>query len=184
VPTEVEEVEHRGIRWRRPGPKGPIEFLDPNKASWVEWAPGVDAPPRPPGWEPAQAPAYGAAGQGRPPRPGWRTPWRLVPLAVTLLVLVVAVVQVFNPSANNVKQEAATTAALLGKCLAQSGTAEGHPKYSANPVPCTSPTAAVKVVQVLASTPGSPACEPGTTGFERPYQGVQYPHILCLKPLR
>ena len=141
----------------------------------------MDAPPPPPGWEPANTTS---PGPGRPLRPGWRTPWRWVPLAVTVLVVVVAVVQVLKPSGNNVKKEAEATAALLGKCLAQTGTAEGHPKYSANPVPCTSASASVKVVQVVPSTPGSPACPTGTAGFERLYEGVQYPHILCLESLR
>ena len=177
----VEEAEHRGIRWRRPGPgaggTAPIEFLDPNTSRWVRWQPGVDAPPRPPGWEPAPAGT-------RPVRPGWRTPWRLVPLAVTALVVVVAVIQVVHPSGNNVKKEQVATAALLGKCLAQHGTAEGHPKYSPTPVPCASRAASVKVVAVVPSAPGGAPCPQGTTGFELPYPGVRYLHILCVAPVR
>jgi len=180
----AEEVEHRGIRWRRAGPGGPLQFLDPNTSAWVDWAPGVDAPPRPPGWEDLHRTAAGTAAGGRPPRPGWRTPWRLVPIAVTVLVVVVAVVQVMNPSSNNVNKEAAATAALLGKCLARSGTAEGHPKYSPHPVPCPSSAAAARVVQVLPNRPGGPECPSGTVGYEFGYEGVQYPHILCLEPLR
>ena len=181
-PDGSEEVEHRGIRWRRNEPvaggQATIEFLDPNTSRWVPWQPGVDAPPRPPGWEPAP-PA-----RARPSRPGWRTPWRLVPLAVTVLVVVVAVVQVLHPSGNNVKKEQEATVALLGRCLAQHGTAEGHPKYSPAPVPCTSPTASVKVRAVVPSAPGSAPCPHGTTGFELPYPGVQYLHILCVEPVR
>ena len=173
--AEAEEVEHRGIRWRRAGPGSPTQFLDPNTSAWVDWAPGVDAPPRPPGWE---------LGGGRPARPGWRTPWRFVPLAVTVLVVVVAVIQVMNPSGNNVNKEASATAALLGKCLARTGTAEGHPKYSPHPVACTSAAAAARVVQVLPSRPGGPECPAGTVGYEFAYEGVQYPHILCLESLR
>ena len=180
-PDGVEEVEHRGIRWRRAGAgaggPAPIEFLDPNSSQWVRWQPGVDAPPRPPGWEPARAGV-------RPPRPGLRTPWRLVPLAVTALVVVVAVIQVLHPSGNNVKKEQAATAALLGKCLAQHGTAEGHPKYSPSPVPCTSPAASVRVAAVVPSAPGSEPGPAGTTGFELPYAGVRYLHILCVEPVR
>ena len=177
---DAEEVEHRGIRWRRAGAAGPVQFLDPNTSAWVIWAPGVDAPPRPPGWEAPQGPTPGT----RPSRPGWRTPWRLVPVAVTVLVVVVAVVQVMNPSSNNVNKEAAATAALLGNCLPRSGTAEGHPKYSPHPVPCGSSAAAAKVVQVLPSRPGGPECPAGTEGYEFGYEGVQYPHILCLESLR
>lgn len=156
-----------------------MEFLDPNRSTWVPWSPGVDAPPRPQGWETTAPPVPGM----RPPRPGWRTPWRLVPLAVTFLVVVIAVVQVMHPSGSNVKKEAAATAALQGKCLAQHGTAEGHPKFSPDPVACNSATASVKVVEVVGSNPGSPACPSGTAGFELPYPGVRYLHILCLRPL-
>ena len=105
-----------------------------------------------------------------------------MPLAVTLLVVVVAVVQVMNPSGNNANKEAAATAALLGQCLARTGTAEGHPKYSPHPVPCTSSAAGAKVVQVLPNRPGGPECRSGTVGYEFAYEGVQYPHILCLEP--
>src|SRR5690242_15732927 len=111
------EAVHRGIRWRRFA-DGDISFFDPDGSRWVDWAPGVDAPPRPPGWEPRQ----------RRPRPGWRTPWRLVPVAVTVLVVVFALLQVSHPSGNQEKKETAATAALLGKCLAQHGELGGHPK--------------------------------------------------------
>jgi hypothetical protein len=98
-----------------------------------------------------------------------------------LIVVIIAAVQALRPSGNQVHAEASATAALLGKCLAQNGTAEGHPKYSSRPVPCTSPTAAAQVVRVIPSTPGSPLCPAGTTGVELPYAGVKYPHILCIQ---
>lgn len=173
--TAPEETEYRGIRWKRTA-EGSISFFDPDGGSWVDWSPGVDAPPRPPGWDRTVG--------GRPPRPGWRTPWRIVPLILTVVVVIIAVVQALHPSGSNVKKEAAATAAMLGKCLAQSGTADGHPKYSSTPVPCTSPKASVEVAQVVQSNPGSPLCPSGTTGFAVPYPGVRYPHILCVKPLR
>ena len=179
-PGSFEESGQRGIRWRRGAAAGgavTVEFLDPNTSEWVPWRPGTDAPPRPPGWDPAP-------GGARRARPGWRTPWRMVPLAVTALVVVVALIQVLHPSGSNVKKEQAATAALLGRCLAQHGTAEGHPKYSPTPVPCTSPTASVKVVAVVSSAPGGAPCPGGSTGFELPYPGVQYLHILCVEPVR
>ena len=91
-----------------------------------------------------RAAASRPAGVGRPvgrrcARPGWRSRWRLVPLVLIVVVVVIAVAQVLRPSGNQVHKEAAGTAALLGKCLAQHGTAEGHPKYSSKPVPCDSP---------------------------------------------
>ena len=167
-----EETEHRGIRWQR-SPDGSIRFFDSDGSRWVEWRPGVDAPPRPPGWE--------QAARGRPDRPGWRTRWRLIPLIVTVLVVVIAIVQVLRPSSSAVKDEARTTEAMLGKCLAQHGSENGHPRYSPTPVSCSSPSASVKVVQVVASNPGSVLCPPTTTGYEQLYPGVQYPHVLCLE---
>jgi hypothetical protein len=102
-------------------------------------------------------------------------------MALLAIVLVIAFIQAFRPTGDQVHKEATAAEALLGKCLAQHGTAEGHPKYSSKPVPCSSPTAAVQVVRVIPSTPGSPLCPAATTGVELPYAGVQYPHILCVE---
>jgi hypothetical protein len=168
----AEETVHRGIRWQR-SENGSIRFYDPDGEKWVDWSPGVDAPPRPPGW-----------GLSRPARPGWRTPWRLIPVVVTVIVVIIALVQVLRPSSHAAKDEAAATAAMLGKCLSQNGTENGHPRFSPTPVPCSSPSAAVKVVQVVPSNPGSPVCPAGTTGYEQLYPGVQYPHILCLQTVQ
>jgi hypothetical protein len=107
-----------------------------------------------------------------------------VPVALTATVVVIAMFQALRPSASQVHKEATLTAALLGKCLAQNGTAEGHPKYSASPVSCASPTASVLVMRVISSTPGSPLCPSGTTGVELPYAGVAHPHILCVQPVQ
>jgi hypothetical protein len=170
-----DDAEHRGIRWQRTA-DGSIRFFDPDGGRWVDWRPGVDAPPRPPGWD--------LAARGRPPRPGWRTRWRLIPLAVTVIVVVIAIVQVLRPSSSAVKNETSATEAMLGKCLAQHGSEGGHPRYSPATVLCSSPSASVKVVQVVPSSPGSPLCPSRTTGYEQLYPGVQYPHILCLAPVQ
>ena len=174
---DVEEVTHRGVRWQRDG-AGRVRFYNSDSERWVAWRPGIDAPPLPPAW--------GERDRRRPAgveRPSWRSRWRLVPLVLIALVIVIAVVQGLRPSGNQLHKEATETAALLGKCLAQNGTAGGHAKYSAKGVPCNSPTASVRVVRVIPSTPGSPICPGGTTGVEVPYPGVSYPHILCIQPL-
>ena len=171
-----EETTYRGVRWQRDD-IGRLRFYDADGGRWVSWAPGVDAPPRPPGWDRRR-------GLGTVPRPGWLTRWRLVPLGLIVVVLIIAVIQATRSHGNQVPKEAAATSALLDKCLAQHGTAEGHPKYSSKPVACTSPAAAVRVVQVLPSTPGSPLCPAGTTGVVLPFAGVKYPHILCVQAVR
>jgi hypothetical protein len=170
APSKTEETTYRGIRWRRQPGEG-VAFYDPDGNRWVDWGPGVDAPPRPPGWGDRRA------------RPGYLSHWRLIPLVITIAVVIIAVLQVVGPSSNNVKKEASASAAMLGKCLSQDGTALGHPKYSSIAVSCTSPKASVKVVKVVPSTPGSPLCPAGTTGVELPYAGVQYPHVECLGPV-
>jgi hypothetical protein len=173
--VSVEETTHRGVRWQRDH-NGRLRFYDGDGARWVTWAPGVDAPPLPPGWGGPRRP-------GRVARPGWRSRWRLVPLGLTVVVVVIAVIQALRPAGNPVAKEAAASAGMLGACLVQNGTAEGRPKYSAKPVTCTAPTASVRVVKVIPSTPGS-RCPTNTTPMELPYAGVQYPHILCVEAVR
>jgi hypothetical protein len=165
------ETTYRGIRWRRDADRG-ISFYDPDGDRWVEWAPGVDAPPRPPGWTPE-----------RVARPGRWSRWRVIPLVLVVAAVVLAVVQVLRPSGDPVAKEAKASEAMLGKCLAQHGTIDGHPKYSSTPVPCDSAEAAVKVVKVIPSAPGSPLCPGGTVGVELLYNGVKYPHIECVQAL-
>jgi hypothetical protein len=105
-------------------------------------------------------------------------------MGLIVVVVIIALIQATRSSGNQVPKEAAATSALLGKCLAQHGTAEGHPKYSSKPVACSSPAAAVQVVQVIPSTPGSPLCPSGMTGVILPFAGVKYPHILCVQAVR
>jgi hypothetical protein len=171
--VSVEEATHRGVHWRR-DEGGEVWFYDDDSERWVEWTRGGDAPPLPPAWAKRGGPAGRAA---------WRTPWRIIPIVVVVIGVVIAVIQVQRPGGDAVKKEAAAAQALLGKCLAQHGTFQGHPKYSTKPVPCDSPGSLVKVVQVVPSSPGSPTCPAGTSGFEIPYNGVRYPHSLCVRPV-
>lgn len=174
--TDLEEVIHCGVHWRRK-PNGDVAFYDQDGNRWVKWAPGVDSPPVPPGW-------VGV----RPRRPPFMTRWRLIPLALTIAAVVIAVVQAESRGSPSVRvlagREAAASAALLGRCLAQDGAAGGQPRYSASPVACDSKSASVKVVKVVGSTPGSPSCPAGTASVELPYPGVRYPHVECVAPAR
>jgi hypothetical protein len=162
---------HKGVHWHRDD-KGNVSFYDPSTEEWVRWAPGVDAPPLPPRWQILGVPT-------RVARPGWASPWRIVPAVLIAAAVVVAVLQALLPSGNNTAKEAKASAALLGQCLAR----EGNRGFSANPVPCSSAKAAVKVVKVVPSNAGSPLCPPGTNGVELPYAGVRYLHIECVSPV-
>ena len=168
---DASETTYRGVQWRR-DPGSGISFYDADGDRWVRWGPGVDAPPRPPGWT-----------TERVPRPGRWTRWRVIPLVLVVGAVVIAVIQVLRPSGNQAAKEAKASEAMLGKCLAQHGTVNGHPKYSATPVPCDSAEAAVKIIKVIPSTPGSPLCPSGTIGVELLYNGVEYPHVECAQPI-
>lgn len=167
-----EETTHKGVRWRR-DQSGEISFYDQSGGRWVRWESGGDAPPLPPKWQLLGVPT-------RVTRPGWRSPWRIVPAVLIVGAVVVAIFQSVLPSSNNTAKEAKAAAALEGKCLPK----EGSHGFGATPVPCDSPKAAVKVVQVIPSTPGSPLCPAGTTGVELAYPGVRYLHIECVSPVR
>lgn len=169
----TEEATHRGVHWRR-DEDGAVSFYDDDSGRWVTWTRGADAPPLPPAW--------GARG-GPAGRAGWLTPWRIAPIVIVVFGVIVAIVQVERPSGNAVKKEAAAAEALLGKCLAQHGTFQGHPKYSTTPVPCNSSGSLVKVLTVVPTTPGSPTCPAGTTPSQIPYNGVTYPHVECVQPV-
>lgn len=174
----AQEVTHRGVRWRRSAGGG-IAWHDGSAENgrWLRWHPGADAPPPPPGWGPAGARAGGLQ------RPPWRSRWRVFPIVLVSVAVIIAVVQALRPVGNPVVAEAAASAKLAGKCLARNGSAGGHPKYSATPVACSAPPASVKVVAVLPSTPGGPACPEGATAVELGYLGVRYPHIECTRPV-
>ena len=166
--SDSSRTTHKGVHWHR-DEQGNVSFYDASSAKWVRWRAGGDAPPLPPRWQILGVPT-------RVARPGWRSPWRIVPAVLIIAAVVIAVLQSVLPSSNNTAKEATASAALLGKCLAKAGS---H-GFSADPVPCSSPKASVKVVKVVASNPGSPLCPTGTTGVELPYPGVRYLHIECV----
>jgi hypothetical protein len=180
-----QETTHRGIRWQKDDDGG-LRFFDADGERWVTWAPGVDAPPLPPGWAAPGGAAPGRAAPGRAggvERPSWRSRWRLIPVVFIVAVLAIAIFQGLRPSASQAHKEAKATAALLNKCLPQKGTVDGRPQYSATPVPCDSATAAVRVVSVVPSGPGGAVCPADTVGVEVPYPGVRYPHVLCIEAM-
>ncbi len=171
----TQETTHRGIRWQQDD-DGHLRFYDADGERWVNWAPGVDAPPLPPGWGESVR-------SGGVERPSWRSRWRLIPVVFVVVALVIAVVQGLRPSASQAHKESKAAAALLDKCLPQKGVAGGRPQYSSTPVPCDSATAAVRVILVIPSTPGSPTCPANTVGVVLPYPGVRHPHILCIETI-
>ena len=152
------------MRWRSP-------VLRRGRRTVGDLEAGSRRPALPPGW--AQSVSTGGV-----ERPAWRSRWRLIPVVLIVAVLLIAVVQGLRPSGSQAHKEAHATAALLHKCLAQDGTANGHPKYSATPVACDSSTAAVRVVEVVPSIPGSPVCPAVPPGWSSVSRGALSPHSL------
>jgi hypothetical protein len=106
-----------------------------------------------------------------------------VPVALTVVIVALGVYQATRSRPDPVRSEARAAEALLGRCLAQNGTSAGHPRYAPAPVSCQASDAAVKVVSVLAGTPGAPSCAPGTTSVQLSAAGVHYPHVECVTAL-
>jgi hypothetical protein len=146
---------------------------------WVRWYPGADAPPLPPRWAADAVPSL----PPRLARARWRSPYRLVPVALAVFVVVVGTYQATKSTSDPVRAEAHAAAALVGKCLTRSGTVGGRPGYKSSPVPCELPVADVKVRSVLPGTPGSPSCPTGSTAVQLSYPGVRYPHVECVTPV-
>jgi hypothetical protein len=166
----VDETIHRGVRWRR-DERGKVSFYDADGKRWVAWSDKGDNPPLPPGWSLLGVPT-------RVTRPGWRSRWRMVPVVVVVLAVVIAVLQATRSSGNQAKSLAPP--ALVGKCLAQQGTVDGQPVYSATPVPCDAKNAAIRVTQVLPTGPeGGGGCSAGEGQFSLSYPGVKYPYEVC-----
>ena len=170
----ADDVVHRGIRWQRAA-SGAMRWWDDAGERWVRFRPGADAPPRPPGWDRSRR----SAGLSLE-RPPWRSPYRIIPLVLVALVIIIGVVQAVRGSGGQAAAEAKAAKALVGKCLVQDGSVGEEPRYGAKGVSCSAVGALVKVVKVLPGTPGAPACPQGTTSVQLAYTGVRYPHQLCV----
>ena len=138
---------------------------------------GADAPPPPPAWETGTAPD--------PPltRPKWRSPYRIVPIVIVVVVVVAGLVQALR-SNQPVVNEAKQSAALQGKCLRETGSSHGSPIYSDKPVKCSAPNAAVRVVVVVATNGPEPKSCPAATIAVQLLAGVPHPHLECVAPVR
>lgn len=174
APGEAKRVTHRGIHWHQ-APSGRIRWWNTEDKAWIIWRPGDDAPPRPDGWD-----ARGGPATSRSARPSFRSPYRLVPIVIALIIVVYGVVQATQGSGGQTSAETKAADKLVGRCLVTNGTANGHPRYSATSVVCSDPRASVKVLRVLPGTPGARGCGAGTTGLSLPYPGVRYPHLECV----
>lgn len=177
-PPGGRRATYRGVRWRWER-DGTVAWYNEGLGRWVRWRPGGDAPPVPPRW----------ADEGLPPPPPrlarakWRSPYRIVPVVLAVAVVGIGAYQALRSSGSAARNEAKATEALLGHCLARTGGTDARPTYGTTAVPCTSKDAAVRVVAVLPGAATPPRCPAGSTPLARPYPGVRYPHVECVRPV-
>ncbi len=173
----IEKVTHRGIRWQRDS-QGRIRWWHEDDQRWVRWRPGDDAPPRPSGWE-----RRGSSGAPPLTRPAWRSPYRLVPLTLAVLILGVGLYQAFRTGSTTTSPaETRQAEAYLGQCLPKVS-AKPDAGYSSTTVPCSAPTAAGKVVAVVTFAQTKSACPAGTVVAVLTNTAVTHPHFECIQAL-
>jgi hypothetical protein len=113
-----------------------------------------------------------------------RSPYRIVPIIVAVLVVAAAVFQATRPVARASASDIAVAKALDGHCLARSGGTENAPRYSNRPVGCGTTAANVRVVAVL--VPGADgrvvgSCPKGALAAQV-FQPVAGEPVECLAP--
>ena len=106
-----------------------------------------------------------------------KSPYRLVPIVIAIVVVLVAVWQATRPPAHASSADIAAARALKGECLPMSGGTKAAPQFSSTPVSCSKSSAAIKVVAVEAKASACPAgdgyiqvVQPGVVG--EPYECV------------
>ncbi len=181
--AEPELVTHRGIRWRK-DPDGTIGWYNEEAGGWLRWRPGADAPPLPPQWE---ADAARIPAPPRVRRAPWRSPYRLVPVALVLAAVALGTWQATRESGSGATRLARREArAMVGRCLERTSTSGAAPAYSPSPVPCGSGRAAVRVVSVheVSTAAPRPHCPAGQTALQLSYAGTATPDVECALPVR
>jgi len=169
-------ASYRGIRWRK-DPDGTIGWFNEGRGGWVRWRPGTDAPPLPPRWE---ADAARIPVPPRVQRASWRSPYRLVPVALAVAVVVFGLVQTLGRNTDAAATADRDARALVGRCLAP-GSHAGT--YDPTPVACTSASARVRVLAVRAPTGRGSGCAAGETALHVVYAGVRTPDVECVRPV-
>jgi hypothetical protein len=205
----TDEVVHRGVRWRRSS-TGRMMWFNDGSQRWVLWSPGSDAPPVPVVWEggaddlgadagdgAGAIPAGTVPGQAAPERPGllrylpsdamarrpsMRSPYRIVPIIIVVVVIGLAVYQSTRSPNKATTQDIAAAMALKGRCLEKHGGTAQYPDYSPTPLSCSAPKAVVKVVEVVIPS-AKAACPTGTLAFRVIGSALAGEPIECLAAL-
>ena len=186
--TPTSEVVHRGVRWRR-SPSGRTLWFNEGLNRWVLWEPGSDAPPLPPSWERDEPVPDEPVLTGGPPPPNamatrapMRSPYRIIPLVIAVIVVALALWQATRPPGHATKADIAAAEALKGQCLVKEGGKPSFPLLSPTPVSCSAAKAYAKVVAVI--VPGHPgSCPLGSAVVQVLQTGVVGEPSECLLPV-
>lgn len=112
-----------------------------------------------------------------------RSPFRLVPLVIAVIIVLLALWEATRPPVRATKADIAAAEALKGQCLARDGGTGPFPRFSPTPVSCSEAKAYVKVVAVL--VPGKAgSCPPESAVVQLLLVGVRGEPSECILPVR
>jgi len=116
-------------------------------------------------------------------RASMRSPFRLVPLVIAVIIVVVALWEATRPPGHATKADIAAAEALKGQCLVREGGKAQFPVLSPTPVKCSEAKAFAKVVAVL--VPGKPGtCPQGSAVVQVLQTGVVGEPSECILPVK
>jgi hypothetical protein len=112
-----------------------------------------------------------------------RSPYRLVPLVIALIIVVLAFWQATRPPGHATKADIARAEALKGQCLVKEGGKPEFPVLLPTPVSCSAAKAYAKVVAVI--VPGHPgSCPIGSAVVQVVQTGVVGEPSECILPVK
>jgi hypothetical protein len=116
-------------------------------------------------------------------RASMRSPYRIVPLVIAVIIVVLALWEATRPPGHATKADIAAAEALKGQCLLKEGGKPSFPVLSPTPVSCSAPKAYAKVVAVL--VPGHPgSCPLGSAVVQVLQTGVVGEPSECILPVK
>jgi len=114
-----------------------------------------------------------------------RSPYRMLPVAIAVVIVVLAIYQATQKPVQATAADVAAAEALKGQCLTQTGGTAAEPKYSPTTVSCSSASATVKVVSVVVPRSKKPphSCPKGAGLVQVLLPGIMDEPVECVEPV-
>ena len=142
-------------------PSGRVLWFNEGLSRWVLWEAGSDAPPLPRAGSRTEAvaapPAGAPPGNAMSTRGSMRSPYRIVPLVIAVIVVVLALWEATRPPATPPRPTSPPPRPSRASAFSRKATSPSFPVLSPTPVSCSAPKAYVKVVAVLVPGIQAPA---------------------------